>query len=70
MSELTRVTANFVPQAMADLEEAAGLEELSYTDALNRAVRAYALLVRERKAGSRLWLQRPGTKTMAEVEFL
>lgn len=63
---LTRLTVNLIPKAYAALSEAAELEGVSRTDALNRALQMYTYLLRMRSAGDRLFVGRNG-KSLDEV---
>ena len=68
--ELTKVSANFVPRAMAALDLASQLTGDSRTDVLNRAVQVYAYLAKMMEEGNLIFVENPTTKAKDRVVFL
>lgn len=56
-NDLTRITVNLIPGAASALEEAASIEELSQTDTVNRALRVYEFIVKQKAFGKELLLR-------------
>lgn len=54
--ELTRLTVNITPRSVVALEQAAGIEGLSKTDVVNRALEVWACLVAEQAKGAEVHL--------------
>lgn len=68
-SELTRLTVNLIPKAAAALDEAVELSGDSRTDTINRAVQAYAFMLKAHQGGGFYVRQGPGGE-LFRVEFL
>lgn len=68
--ELTKVSANIVPRAMAALELASELTGDSRTDVINRAIQVYAYLAKQDKEGKLIFLENPSTGSKDRVVFL
>lgn len=68
--ELTKVSANFVPRAIAALDLASEITGDSRTDVLNRAVQVYAYLVKAADEGSLVFVENPATGIKDRVVFL
>lgn len=68
-SNLTRVTVNLIPRAMAALDELLAADGCSKTDAVNRAVVGYSYLAGKVRSGAVLKLHYPGGAVEA-VTFL
>jgi len=56
--DLTRLTVNLTARAVAALNAAAEIEQLSKTDTVNRALQAWAYLLHERAEGAEIHLVR------------
>lgn len=56
MSDLTKLTVNLTPNAVAALETAAEIEGLPRTDVVNRALQFWAMVVAERAKGTEIHL--------------
>ena len=55
--DLTRITVNLIPGAASALEEVSAAENLSQTDAVNRALQVYEFIVMQRMHGKELMLR-------------
>jgi hypothetical protein len=69
-SELTKVSANFVPRAMAALDLASEITGDSRTDVLNRAVQVYAYFAKMTEEGNLIFAENPVTGAKDRVVFL
>jgi hypothetical protein len=70
MSNLTRVTVNLTPKAIASLKDSADREGLTRTEVANRAVQLYNLISERRTAGEKLVFLHPDTGALEEVYIL
>uniref|UniRef100_UPI003F491CA3 hypothetical protein n=1 Tax=Actinoplanes sp. CA-084688 TaxID=3239901 RepID=UPI003F491CA3 len=68
--DLTKISANFVPRAVAALDLAAELTNDSRTDVLNRAVQAYAYLAKMIDDGNLIFVENPITGAKERLVFL
>jgi hypothetical protein len=68
--ELTKISANFVPRAIQALDLAGALTGDTRTDVLNRAVQAYAYLVKMMNEGNLLFVENPTTNAKERIVFL
>jgi hypothetical protein len=67
---LTKLTVNITSKGTAALEEAAELNAESKTNAVNRAIQAYAFISRMMAEGWELVLRDPEGKREQRVQFL
>jgi len=68
--ELTKVSANFVPRAVAALDLASEITGDTRTDVLNRAIQVYAYLAKVLEDGNRIFVENPTTGAKDRVVFL
>ncbi len=67
--DLTKVSANFVPRAVAALDRASEITGDSRTDVLNCAVQMYAYLAKMMYDGHLIFVENPSTGTKERVVF-
>jgi hypothetical protein len=67
---LTKLTVNITPRATAALDEAAEINAETKTNAVNRAIQAYAFLTRMMEEGWELVLKDPNGGREQRVQFL
>jgi len=67
---VTKLTVNLTPRAATALEEAAGINGETKTNAVNRAIQAYAFLTRMMADGWDLVLRDPKEAREQRVQFL
>lgn len=68
--ELTRVTANFVPRAVAALDVAGEITGDNQTDVLNRSVQVYAYITKMIDEGNLLFVENPTTGARERLVLL
>lgn len=68
-NDLTRLTVNLTRRSVVAFEAAAGIEGLSKTDTVNRALQAWAYLLKRTQDGAVLKLHQPDGSVEA-VMFL
>lgn len=67
--ELLRVTVNLGPRGAAAMETIAALTGDSKTEAINKALQAYALLQQAQNAGGGTWIQDNAKALQTQVRF-
>ena len=67
---LTKVSANFTARSMVALDAAAEITGDNHTVCLNRAVQAYAFLVKTFADGGKVEIVNPATGERNELELL
>lgn len=55
-TDLTKMTVNLIPNAVAALEAAAATEGMTHTDVVNRALQFWAMVVDEHAKGTEIHL--------------
>ncbi|WP_020523080.1 hypothetical protein [Catelliglobosispora koreensis] len=67
--QLTKVTVNLVPRAVAALDEVAAITHDTKTEAINRSLQLYAYLQKMIEEGYSVCLMDPEEKTVVQLQL-
>lgn len=70
MTDTKRVNILLLPKAATALDEVTASEGFSQTDVVNRALQAYAFLLKAREAGGAVYVRESAGADLFQVEFL